>query len=334
MDKKRNPAENRNKERNPAESRNGEKDGLIRINKYLSEAGVCSRREADRLLMEGRITVDGRKASTGERITADSCVCVDGRPVKKEEKKVLLLFHKPKGIVCSTRKQREETTVTEYLDYPIRIYPIGRLDKESEGLLLLTNQGELVNKIMRAGNYHEKEYLVTVDKPIDQGFLRRMAAGVPILDTVTRPCFVEKTGKKSFRIILTQGLNRHIRRMCEYFGYHVLSLKRVRIMNLTLSGLGEGEYREITKQEWKELEQAIAASSSETVIESGGHHGQHLTANERADRKAGQSGKGVLSGRPGNHEQSGVRPPLRRTGGAGAGDRHRSRKQSHYKSGV
>ena len=187
---------------------------------------------------------------------------------------------------------------------------------------------------MRAGNYHEKEYLVTVDKPIDQGFLRRMAAGVPILDTVTRPCFVEKTGKKSFRIILTQGLNRQIRRMCEYFGYHVLSLKRVRIMNLTLSGLGEGEYREITKQEWKELEQAIAASSSETVIESGGHHGQHLTANERADRKAGQSSKGVLSGRPGDHDQSGVRPPLRRTGGAGAGDRHRSRKQSHYKSGV
>ena len=146
---------------------NGKMDEKIRINKYLSEAGFCSRREADSLIQNGRVTVEGHKAEPGERITADTVVFVDGKPVKKVEEKVLLLFHKPRGVVCSTKKQRQETTVTEYLNYPVRIYPIGRLDKESEGLLLLTNQGDLVNKIMRAGNYHEKEYLVTVNKPVD-----------------------------------------------------------------------------------------------------------------------------------------------------------------------
>lgn len=274
-----------------------EKSGAIRINKYLSEAGVCSRREADRLIGEGRITVDGHRVLPGEKICPGASVFVDGKAVKEEEKKVLLLFYKPRGIVCSTKRQRQETTVTEYLSYPIRIYPVGRLDKASEGLLLLTNRGDLVNKIMRAGNYHEKEYLVTVDKPVEPEFLRKMASGVPILDTVTRPCFVEKTGKKSFRIILTQGLNRQIRRMCEYFGYKVVSLKRVRIMNLTLDGLREGGCREITEKEWKNLEQAIAASSSETVIESGGHHGKFPKSNERAGRNTGQGGKSLLSGR-------------------------------------
>ena len=202
-------------------------DEKIRINKYLSEAGFCSRREADSLIQNGRVTVEGHKA--------------------EPEEKVLLLFHKPRGVVCSTKKQRQETTVTEYLNYPVRIYPIGRLDKESEGLLLLTNQGDLVNKIMRAGNYHEKEYLVTVNKPVDGEFVKKMSSGIPILDTITRPCFVEKTGRNSFRIILTQGLNRQIRRMCEYLGYHVCTLKRIRIMNLTLDGLKCGEYREIEK---------------------------------------------------------------------------------------
>ena len=221
----------------------------IRINKYLSEAGICSRREADRLIESGRIRVDGHRAQPGERISPGADVYVDGVKVLKEERRVLLLFYKPRGIVCSTIQQKQETTVTEYLNYPIRIYPIGRLDKDSEGLLLMTNQGDLVNRIMRAGNRHEKEYLVTVDKPVNDRFLKNMAAGVPILDTITRPCTVERTGDRSFRIILTQGLNRQIRRMCEYFGYHVTTLKRIRIMNLTLDGITEGKYREISPKE-------------------------------------------------------------------------------------
>ena len=183
--------------------------------------------------------------ATGEKIPADARVCLDGKPVSAENKQVLLLFYKPEGIVCSTKKQRQETTVTEYLQYPIRIYPVGRLDKDSQGLLLLTNQGDLVNRIMRAGNFHEKEYLVTVDREVTAPFIRHMSEGVPILDTVTRKCVVEKTGKYSFRIVLTQGLNRQIRRMCSYFGYKVRTLKRVRIMNLTLDGLKPGEFREI-----------------------------------------------------------------------------------------
>ena len=310
--------------------------GDIRINKFLSETGVCSRREADRLIASGRVSVNGHAAEPGERISSEDDVLVDGKKVTKEERRVLLLFYKPRGIVCSTRKQRQETTVTEYLKYPLRIYPIGRLDKESEGLLLMTNQGDLVNRIMRAGNRHEKEYLVTVDRPVTDEFLKNMASGVPILDTVTRPCTVERTGKKSFRIILTQGLNRQIRRMCEYFGYHVTTLKRIRIMNLTLDGIPEGGYREISSEEWRTLTSMLAFSSNETVIETGGQHGNRSihTGNERTGQKTERSSKGILSGRPGNHEQSGVRPPLRRTGGAGAGDRHRSRKQSHYKSGV
>ena len=173
-------------------------DEKIRINKYLSDIGVCSRREADRLTEAGRVTANGELVSTGMKILPDAEICIDGKPVKKQEKKILLLFHKPKGIVCSTRQQRNEMTVTEYLDYPVRVYPIGRLDKDSEGLLLLTNEGDLVNRIMKAGNYHEKEYQVTVNKPVTEEFIRGMGGGVPILDTVTRPCKVTKTGKNSF----------------------------------------------------------------------------------------------------------------------------------------
>ena len=229
-------------------------DEKIRINKYLSDAGVCSRREADRLTEAGRVTVNGMPVSTGMKISAEDKICIDGKPIKKQEKKILLLFYKPKGIVCSTRQQRDEITVTEYLNYSVRIYPVGRLDKESEGLLLLTNEGDLVNRIMKAGNYHEKEYQVTVNKTVTEEFIRGMSGGVPILDTVTRPCKVTKTGKNSFQIILTQGLNRQIRRMCEYFDYKVVTLKRVRIMNLYLDGLAEGEYREIRPEERKKLE--------------------------------------------------------------------------------
>ena len=212
----------------------------MRLNKYLSDAGVCSRREADRLVQDGKVTVDGKTAVLGMQIEEGQEIWVNGKEVRREEKKVLLLFHKPRGIEC-TANPKVKNNVISYIDYPIRIYYIGRLDKDSEGLLLLTNQGELVNKMMRAGNCHEKEYLVTVDKPVTDDFIRKMSCGVPILGTVTRKCYVEKTGEKSFRIILTQGLNRQIRRMCEYLGYRVKRLKRVRVMNLELGSLPAGQ---------------------------------------------------------------------------------------------
>lgn len=299
-------------------------DEKIRINKFLSESGVCSRREADRLIEEERITVNGIKVKPGEKVSAKDRIQINGKDIKIEEKKVLLLFYKPKGIVCSTKQQRNETTVIEYLHYPIRIYPVGRLDKDSEGLLLLTNQGDLVNRIMRAGNFHEKEYLVRTDKPFSDDFIKKMGVGVPILDTVTRPCFVERTGKNTFRIILTQGLNRQIRRMCEYFGYQVVSLKRERIMNLTLKGMKEGEYREITEKEWNELEKMLAGSSSESVT--GGNYGKNHGANERTGRSAQQGRKGILPGKQRNYEQSGIRSSVRRAGGVGRKNRNRSGK--------
>ena len=237
----------------------------IRINKYLSNAGVCSRRDADQLTDAGRVTLDGVVIKTGERITADAEVCLDGHPITRENKKVLLLFYKPRGIVCSTKKQRNETTVTEYLNYPLRVYPVGRLDKDSRGLLLMTNNGDIINKMMRAGNLHEKEYKVTVDKEITKEFLEKMAGGVPILDTVTRPCKIKKIGKYTFQIILTQGLNRQIRRMCEALGYQVKDLVRTRIMNIELGNLKEGAVRRLTDEELNLLYEQIRQSSNEPV---------------------------------------------------------------------
>ena len=237
----------------------------MRLNKYLSDAGVCSRREADRLVQDGRVMVDGKTAVLGMQIQEGQEILVNGKKVRREEKKVLLLFHKPRGIEC-TANPKIKKNVISYIDYPIRIYYIGRLDKDSEGLLLLTNQGELVNKMMRAGNCHEKEYLVTVDKPVTDDFIRKMSCGVPILGTVTRKCYVEKTGEKSFRIILTQGLNRQIRRMCEYLGYRVERLVRVRVMNLELGDLPVGQYREAAEKELENLKSLIQDSSETTVI--------------------------------------------------------------------
>lgn len=302
-------------------------DEKIRINKYLSDAGVCSRREADRLTEAGRVTVRGTVVSTGEKIFPDEEICIDGKPIKKQEKKILLLFHKPRGIVCSTKQQRNEMTVTEYLNYPVRIYPVGRLDKESEGLLLLTNQGDLVNRIMKAGNYHEKEYCVTVNKPVTEAFIQGMSSGVPILGTVTRPCKVIKTGKNSFRIILTQGLNRQIRRMCEYFEYKVTTLKRVRIMNLHIDGLEAGKYREIRPEERKQLEEMLSSAKTERKTEEGHERNIHKK-NERAGKKAPGSVQGVLSGRQGDHAKRGVRCSVRRTERTGRRDRNRSGRQS------
>lgn len=264
----------------------------IRLNKYLSDAGVCSRREADRLTEAGMITVDGETAVLGMRIDPSAEVCVKGKPIKREEKKVLLALNKPAGIVCTAEK-REKQNVVEYLHYPLRVYPVGRLDKDSTGLLLLTNDGALVNKIMRAGNYHEKEYLVEVNRSIDQAFCQKMAAGVPILNTVTRPCQVEQTGETSFRIVLTQGLNRQIRRMCEALGYRVTSLKRIRIMNIRLENQKEGTWREIQGEELEALYQMLQDSSSLSVKERQKGSFQKREKGERADgyRKQGKRKK-------------------------------------------
>ena len=245
----------------------------IRLNRFLSDAGVCSRREADRLAEQGLITVDGETAVVGMKIHPDAQVKVRGKRIKKEEEKVLLAFHKPAGIVCTAEK-REKNNVIDYLNYPLRIYPVGRLDKDSTGLLLLTNDGELVNKIMRAGNYHEKEYIVRVNRPLTEEFCRKMASGVPILDTVTRTCQVEPVDEMTFRIVLTQGLNRQIRRMCEALGYRVIALKRVRIMNIKLGDLKEGAWRRVEGKERETLNQLLASSSSLSVKDRMKQHGK------------------------------------------------------------
>lgn len=227
------------------------KDG-IRLNKFLSEAGVCSRRQADQYVADGRVTVDGRMAELGQKVSPSQDVRVDGRRVSGRAKRVLLAFHKPKGIVCTSEK-RERDNIVDYIGYPERIYPMGRLDKDSTGLILLTNDGELMNEILRARNYHEKEYEVTVNRPLTKSFLKQMREGVEILDTVTRPCEVTRTGVFTFRIVLTQGLNRQIRRMCEALGYRVRELKRVRIMNIHLDDLPVGKYRKLRREELLEL---------------------------------------------------------------------------------
>lgn len=228
----------------------------VRLNKYLSDIGVCSRRAADRMTEEGRITVDGAPALVGMKVSGQANICIDGAPVKKEEQKVYLALHKPRGIVCTAQK-KEKNNIIDYVNYPVRVYPVGRLDKDSEGLILLTNDGSIVNGMMRARNYHEKEYVVRTDREPDEAFLKKMQTGVAILDTVTRPCRVWKTGEKEFHIILTQGLNRQIRRMCEACGYQVRILKRLRIMNIKLGNLPKGKYRELTEQELTELRRRI-----------------------------------------------------------------------------
>ncbi len=231
----------------------------VRLNKYLSEAGVCSRREADRLIETGRVTVDGKTAQTGMKIIPGQEVRVGKKLVSKGDEMVVLAVNKPRGIVC-TEEKRERNSIVRFLDYPIRVTYIGRLDKDSRGLLLMTNNGDIINRMMRAANYHEKEYKVTVDKEVTDEFLEKMAGGVPILDTVTRPCRVRKIGKYTFSIILTQGLNRQIRRMCEALGYEVKDLLRVRVMNIRLGSLKEGEYRELTDEELDELYSLIQES--------------------------------------------------------------------------
>ena len=237
-------------------------NSLVRINKYLSEIGFCSRRRADDLIEQGRVKVNGKLAVMGEKISGMEEIRVNNKVVKKPEKKknVYLAFNKPVGIVCTTDTRREKNNIIDFINYPTRIFPIGRLDKPSEGLIFLTNDGDIVNKILRANNQHEKEYVVEVNKPITKDFIKQMGNGVPILETITNKCYVKQTGKKTFKIILTQGLNRQIRRMCEYFDYRVISLKRIRIMNIKLD-LKVGEYRYFTNSELNTINQLIANSS-------------------------------------------------------------------------
>ncbi len=223
-------------------------DGSLRLNKYIADCGVCSRRQADALIEEGRVSVDGTIAVTGQKVLPGQTVTVDGRRISDDGETVLLIFNKPVGVECTTAADSKDNVV-RYIGYSRRIYPIGRLDKDSEGLLLMTNRGDLVNGIMRSRYRHEKEYIVKVDKPVTDAFLRGMSSGVPILDTVTRPCRTERIGRSTFRIIITQGLNRQIRRMCQYFGYEVKSLKRVRVLDIELGDLPVGRYRHATAEE-------------------------------------------------------------------------------------
>lgn len=223
-----------------------------RLNKFIADSGHCSRREADRLIQEGRVWLDGRVGVLGDRVQPGMAVTVDGKPLSGEGEKVYLLLNKPRGIVC-TADPREPMNVVDYLGYPSRVFPVGRLDKDSEGLLLLTSDGEIVNRVLRAAGGHEKEYEVQIDRPVTPEFVRRMSEGVPILDTVTLPCRVRRTGERSFNIILVQGLNRQIRRMCEALGANVTHLRRIRIMNLRLGRLQPGQWRELTEAELTEL---------------------------------------------------------------------------------
>ncbi len=249
----------------------GQKREAVRLNKYISESGLCSRREADRLIEAGKVKVDGITAEQGTKVMPGQNVTVGKKTIKARDGMVVLAVNKPVGVVC-TEDKKTKNNIIRFLNYPVRVTYVGRLDKDSEGLIIMTNNGDIINKIMRAGNKHEKEYIVTVNKPVTEEFISNMGAGVHIvdrekgLDQVTRPCRTEKTGKYKFRIILTQGLNRQIRRMCESLGFKVTSLKRVRIMNIELGNLKPGEYRKLTDEELDLLYEQIKDSSNETII--------------------------------------------------------------------
>ncbi len=244
----------------PAEA--GMTASMIRLNKFISDSGLCSRREADRYIESGQVFVNGKRAEIGMSVSNKDKVLVNGLLIepKHEEEFVLIALNKPRGIVSTTEKS-EKDNIVDFVGFHERIFPIGRLDKDSQGLILLTNNGDIVNKILRAGNNHEKEYIVTVDKPVTEEFVKRMSSGIPILGTRTKKCKVERISEFVFKIILVQGLNRQIRRMCEYLGYEVVKLERIRIMNITLKGIGIGDWRFIEEKELKVIKAAIADSS-------------------------------------------------------------------------
>jgi 23S rRNA pseudouridine2604 synthase len=234
-------------------------NNLVRLNKYISESGICSRRDADKFIEEGKVLINGEKAPIGAKVSPEDKVTVNGKVIRTKNEKIYIAFNKPIGITCTT-ETHVKGNIIDYIGFKERIFPIGRLDKPSEGLIFLTSDGDIVNKILRAGNNHEKEYLVTVDKPITEDFIKKMGNGVPILDTITKKCFVKKEGKYVFRIILTQGLNRQIRRMCEFLNYNVTKLQRVRIMNVTLKDLPLGKWRYLTEKEMITINNLIKSS--------------------------------------------------------------------------
>ena len=236
-----------------------ERGSQVRLNKFISETGYCSRREADKLIESGRVTINGVKAVMGMKVDIDANVRVDGKPLKKEEKLVYIALNKPVGITCTTER-KVRGNIVDFVNHEKRIFPIGRLDKDSQGLILLTNDGDIVNKILRAGNNHEKEYIVTVDKPISNKFIDSMSSGVKILGTITKKCVVNKINERTFRIILTQGMNRQIRRMCEALGYTVTKLNRIRIMNINLGDLKIGSWRNLSSEELRKLNSLISDS--------------------------------------------------------------------------
>lgn len=238
------------------------------LNKYISDTGFCSRREADELIAQCRVTINGEDAHKGNRVKENDVVLIDGEPLKRKKAPAYIMLNKPKGITCTT-DTKDKTNIIDYVNFKTRVFPVGRLDKLSEGLIFLTNDGDIVNKILRAGNQHEKEYIVNVDKPIDIEFINKMRNGVKILGVTTQKCFVKKEGERRFKIILTQGLNRQIRRMCEVLGYRVVALQRIRIMNIHLKGLPLGKWRFFTPAEI-EIISAMVANSTKTADGSGG----------------------------------------------------------------
>ena len=312
---------------------------LTRLNKFISETGFCSRREADRYIAEGRVTINGVVPEMGTKVAPGDEVLVNGKPLKAKQEAVYLAFNKPVGITCTTERH-VDGNIIDYIGHPKRIFPIGRLDKPSDGLIFLTSDGDIVNKILRAGNAHEKEYVVRVDKPINGDFLKRMAAGVPILDTITQPCRIEQISTYVFRIILTQGLNRQIRRMCEALGYEVFKLKRVRIMNVSLDGLGVGEWRYLTQREMADIQQMIEGSSGTeeaSRLAAAPPPSQHATA-ARHQRAAQDTDAGRHSGtrrHEGGKSGSGQRSPDKReTRQRGADQRHPGQRSGAPQAGA
>lgn len=264
----------------------------VRLNKYLSETGLCSRREADRFIEEGKVLVNGKMAEPGMKVNDLDKIILDGNPVARREKKVVLAYYKPVGVVCTERDKHAQVTIKDVLDYPVRVTYAGRLDKDSEGLLLMTNDGDLINGLMRAANFHEKEYIVRVNKPINRDILKKMSEGVMLkeLKTKTRPCFVKEEGKFVFRIILTQGLNRQIRRMCKAFGYEVVSIKRVRVANIMLGDLKPGEIRPVVGADLKELYYNVEKGAQKGAAV---HNGEAKRTEKQPER-----GSGVPAGKP------------------------------------
>ena len=235
-------------------------ENSVNLNKFISSTGICSRREAEKLIIDGRVTINGKPTQLGNRVTEGDIVKINGKLLKAKPKTLYIAFNKPIGIVCTT-DLKERKNIIKFINHPVRLFPIGRLDKPSEGLIFLTNDGDIVNKILRAGNNHEKEYIVTVAQKITDDFIQKMSTGIPVLGTLTKNCKVEKLTDFTFKIILTQGLNRQIRRMCEYLNYEVTKLKRIRIMNVSLGTLKVGEWRELTSEEMQLINKLVAVSS-------------------------------------------------------------------------